>query len=80
MLSCAQIGLRIIKSMTLCVDIEQFYEKLEELKQSEKGDSKFTVFIDDDLYRNAKKWLQNSKTNHEQCGAVTAVQKKSKYV
>ena len=36
--------------MALCVDKEQFYEKLEELKRLKKGDSKFTIFIDDELY------------------------------
>ena len=41
MLSCVQIGL-CIKSMALCVDKEQFYEKLEELEQK-KGNGKFTV-------------------------------------
>ena len=79
MLSCVQIGLGI-KSMALCVHKEQFYEKLEELKQSKEGDSKFTVFIDDDLYKNAKTWLQNSKKNHEEFGLskleVKAIERK----
>ena len=44
--------------MALCVDKEQFYKKLEQLKQSKVG---YNKFIDDELYKNAKIWLQNSK-------------------
>ena len=66
--------------MALCVDKKQFYKKMEEIKQSKKGDSKFTLFIDDELYKNAKKWLQNSKKNPEECGLskldVKAIERK----
>ena len=71
--------LSMLESMALCVDKAQFYEKLEELKRSEKGDSKFTVFIIE-LYKNAKKWLQNSKKNHKEYGwtklEVKAIERK----
>ena len=45
-----------------------FYEKLEPMKSSKKGNSKLTVYIDDESYQNAKNWLKNENTTHEEFG------------
>ena len=44
-----------------CVDEELFYEKLEFLKASKKGEtSNLTVFVNDEFYDRAKAWLISS--------------------
>ena len=53
--------------MALYFDKEQFY-KMEELKQSKKGAVNLLYLLMMSFIKNAKKWLQNSKKNHEECG------------
>ena len=38
------------------------------LKSPKKSNSQLTVFIDDEIYENAKNWLTNESKNHEQFG------------
>ena len=55
-------------SVPFCVAKDTFYEKLDALKGFKKSNSKLTVFIDDEVYENAKNWLKNESKNHEQFG------------
>ena len=52
--------------MATCADEIVFYEKLDALKTSSKGqDSKTTLFISDDFYHQAKLWLAQEEGSFE---------------
>ena len=61
-------NLHVLWTMASYVAKDLFYEKLEAMKSSKKGNSKLTVYIDDEFYQNAKNWLKNENTTHEEFG------------
>ena len=61
-------NLLVLWTMASRVAKDLFYEKLEPMKSSKKGNSKLTVYIDDEFYQNAKNWLKNENTTHEEFG------------
>ena len=68
MYSYLKHNLLVLWAMPSCVAKDLFYEKLEAMKSSKKGNSKLTVYIDDEFYQNAKNWLKNENTTHEEFG------------
>ena len=68
MYSYMKHNLLVLWTMASCVAKDLFYEKLEAMKSSKKGNSKLTVYIDDEFYQNAKNWLKNENTTHEEFG------------
>ena len=56
---------KVTDGVPFCVARDTFYEKSDALKGSKKGNSKLTVFIDNEFYGNDKNWLKKESKNHE---------------
>lgn len=63
--------------MVTCADETVFYEKLDALKASSKGkESKTTLFISDDVYDQAKLWLDQEEGSFESISKIATIKRK----
>lgn len=63
--------------MVTCADKTVFYEKLDALKTSSKGNEiKTTLFISDDVYDQAKLWLGQEEGSFESISKIATIKRK----